>query len=546
MVACGFANGRRRGRARRAGPAWFHPPIEPSGPCAMPTRPRWAALRRPVIAGKSSRSDLIAAVLRFNRRWTQFLGSFNLGSDQYRDRAVQSLLRPREGVRHGFGSARGPPFQPRGAVLTRPMLLRGSSDACRSLLAGRVAGVRPLIDPVNPEKIVEKGSMSHLATESKTSFLGSPGRPLWVPSRSGRVPLLARRAAVVDDPARARRRKGWRLRGHLWRPPVRTGPDQGTVYIMLVPGESAGGAPVRARTGSGRSRSTRWTWTAGSRARPLRRLQRGRFPRPARPSSPARYIIQAVVRLNPDTHRIGDGEGNAYGPVCSAPSSTRKRARVLLTVDRIVAPGSSSRPTGSSWSSRDSPKLSDFYHRPIKHRAAVILPARMPWATASVPTVYIIPGFGGDHFMAPLCDRPRTRLRQRLDPGDPRPRLRHGPPRLRRQCDQRPAGKAWSRSSSRTSRRNFPALAEPRARLPERPLLRRLEQPVASGDLSRLLRRHLVDQPRPGRFPRLSADQLYAPGENMFNDRDGQARPIARMGEVRRCSSMTVSRGWTT
>ena len=43
-----------------------------------------------------------------------------------------------------------------------------------------------------------------------------------------------------------------------------------------------------------------------------------RIPRLARRTQPGRYAIQAVVRLNPDTHKIGDGEGNAYGPVVHA------------------------------------------------------------------------------------------------------------------------------------------------------------------------------------------------------------------------------------
>ena len=39
---------------------------------------------------------------------------------------------------------------------------------------------------------------------------------------------------------------------------------------------------------------------------------------------PGEYAVQAVVRLNPDTHQLGDGEGNAYGPVVRA----RARPRV--------------------------------------------------------------------------------------------------------------------------------------------------------------------------------------------------------------------------
>ena len=85
--------------------------------------------------------------------------------------------------------------------------------------------------------------------------------------------------------------------------------------------------------------------------------------------------------------------------------------------------------------------------RPIKHRAAVILPEGRP-GRRSVPALYIIPGFGGDHHMArPMLERPRLGLRQGPDPRRPRPRLRHRPPRLRRLGHQRPArARRWSRS----------------------------------------------------------------------------------------------------
>ena len=43
--------------------------------------------------------------------------------------------------------------------------------------------------------------------------------------------------------------------------------------------------------------------------------RRRRVPGPLSETKPGKYTIQAVFRVNPDTHRIGDGEGNAYGPV---------------------------------------------------------------------------------------------------------------------------------------------------------------------------------------------------------------------------------------
>ena len=55
---------------------------------------------------------------------------------------------------------------------------------------------------------------------------------------------------------------------------------------------------------------------------------------------------------------------------------------------------------------------------------------------------------------------------------------------------------------------------------------------MAPGDLSRRLRRHMVDQPDPVDFRDFQRINLYAAGENMFHDRAGKRRPIARMGVI--------------
>ena len=64
--------------------------------------------RQRIIAG-----DLVAAVLRFNRRWAAVSRTIEPRAGQHRHRPVQSLLRPRKRVRHGLGAARRPPFPTR-------------------------------------------------------------------------------------------------------------------------------------------------------------------------------------------------------------------------------------------------------------------------------------------------------------------------------------------------------------------------------------------------------------------------------------------------
>jgi hypothetical protein len=117
------------------------------------------------------------------------------------------------------------------------------------------------------------------------------------------------------------------------------------------------------------------------------------FPGPLDSLEPGEYAVQAVARLNPDTHSIGTGEGNAYGPVVHARIEPKETSTIRLEVDKLVPPRKFQETERIKLAELESPLLSAFYHRPIKHRAAVILPEERP--VGKLPTVYIIPGFGG-------------------------------------------------------------------------------------------------------------------------------------------------------
>jgi hypothetical protein len=61
--------------------AWrtvFTRPIEPLWPLAEAEPPRWAEFPAPIRRQRVVASNLIAAVLRFNRRWEQFVKQLNL------------------------------------------------------------------------------------------------------------------------------------------------------------------------------------------------------------------------------------------------------------------------------------------------------------------------------------------------------------------------------------------------------------------------------------------------------------------------------------
>ena len=217
-----------------------------------------------------------------------------------------------------------------------------------------------------------------------------------------------------------------------------------------------------------------------------------------------------MVRLNHDTHKIGDGDGNAYGPVVHAHLDPKEPITVALTIDHMVKPRKFATTDRIKLVELPSQKLSAFYHRPIKHRAAVILPAKIAEGDnkTKVPTLYIIPGFGGDHAMASrMADSPRFAfgkdfIRVVLDPD-----CGTGHHVFADSATNGPRGTALVEEFIPYIERTFPVIADARARL---------LNGHSSGGWSSLwlqvtypdiFRRHLVHQPRSGRFPRFPTNQ---------------------------------------
>ncbi|MFI5455595.1 MAG: alpha/beta hydrolase-fold protein [Isosphaerales bacterium] len=316
---------------------------------------------------------------------------------------------------------------------------------------------------------------------------------------------------------------------------VRTEPIKGRVYVMLASDQAA----REPRFGPNWFQTEPFyavnveSWKPGE---PLRIDSRSDgFPGPLDELEPGRYSIQAVVRLNPDTHKIGDGEGNAYGPVVHAALDPREGGTVALMIDQVVPPRTFESTERIKLVELASPKLSAFYHRPIKHRAAVILPNAIPIGDrqASRPVIYIIPGFGGDHHMASLfADNPRLAfgkefIRVVLDPD-----CGTGHHVFADSATNGPRGAALVEEFIPHIERTFPALAYPRARL---------LNGHSSGGWSSLWLQVTYPQffggtwstsPDPVDFRDFSRIDLYKPGENMYRDRDGKPRPIARRGTV--------------
>lgn len=254
------------------------------------------------------------------------------------------------------------------------------------------------------------------------------------------------------------------------------------------------------------------------------------FPGPLDTLEPGTYRAQAVVRLNPDTHALGDGEGNAFGPAATVEVGPEARGPARLTVDRVVPPRPFAETDRLKLVDLPSPLLSAFHKRPIRMRAAVVLPERLE-PGRKAPTLYIIPGFGGDHHMARMFSRggrgayARDMIRVVLDPD-----CGAGHHVFADSAFNGPRGRALVEELIPHIEETFPAVAEPGARL--------LNGHSSGGWSSLWLQVAYPDvfggtwstSPDPVTFADFQRINLYAPGENAFRDREGNRRPIARMG----------------
>ena len=255
------------------------------------------------------------------------------------------------------------------------------------------------------------------------------------------------------------------------------------------------------------------------------------FPGPLSTLPPGEYSAQAVIRLNPDTHGIGTGEGNAYGPVARIKIGPEETGPIKLTVDKLVPPRKFQETDRIKLAELESPLLSAFYQRPIKHRAAVILPEAKP--AGKLPTVYIIPGFGGDHHFAGIFASnarmafAKDLIRVILDPD-----CGTGHHVFADSATNGPRGKALVDEFIPYLEKTFPMVADPRARL--------LNGHSSGGWSSLWLQVTYPDvfggtwstSPDPVDFRDFQGINIYASNENMFRDREGKKRPIARMGSL--------------
>ena len=300
------------------------------------------------------------------------------------------------------------------------------------------------------------------------------------------------------------------------------GPISARVYVMLGP------SPTRAEPRNGPD----WFrpqpffavdakgWKPGE---PLRFDDAAAgFPGPLSTLAPGKYSAQAVIRLNPDTHSLGNGEGNAYGPIVAFTAGEA----VDLTVDKIVAAKPFAETATLKLVDIPSPILSAFHGRPIRHRAAVVLPVGESKPRAAL---YIIPGFGGDHTMAAgLARGGRMNYAKDLIRVVLNPDCGTGHHVFADSANNGPRGRALIEELIPHIEKTYNAIPEPRSRL--------LNGHSSGGWSSLWLQVTYPDyfggtwstSPDPVDFRDYQRINLYAKDENTFLDRQGQRRPLAR------------------
>ncbi|GAC1334637.1 MAG: alpha/beta hydrolase-fold protein [Isosphaeraceae bacterium] len=260
------------------------------------------------------------------------------------------------------------------------------------------------------------------------------------------------------------------------------------------------------------------------------------FPGPLSTLKAGKYRAQAVVRLNLDTHKIGDGPGNLFGAIATIEVEAGKPANFSLpVVDKVVVEPKFEETDTIKLIDIPSPILSKFYKRPIRQRAALIAPkgALEPGNAKKYPTLYIIPGFGGDHTMARFMANAGGRggfardfIGIVLDPD-----CYTGHHVFADSATNGPRGRALVEEMIPYIEKHYPAIADPRARL--------LNGHSSGGWSSLWLQVSHPDDfggtwstsPDPVDFRDFQRIDLYSPNQNMFHDRQGERRPLARMGE---------------
>jgi S-formylglutathione hydrolase FrmB len=257
------------------------------------------------------------------------------------------------------------------------------------------------------------------------------------------------------------------------------------------------------------------------------------FPKPLEQLELTGFNAQPVARFSPWEREVGSGPGNGFGSVAKVPEGD---ASVPLAIDRLVKARPYQETKWNKLIEVPSKRLSEFYGHDVSLRGTVILPASYyEQPDRRYPTIFTIPGFGGDHRVDPMHEPiPEQNaqgvefFRVMLDPSAP---LGHHV--FADSANNGPVGTAFVEEFLPEFDKQYRSIPEPSARF--------LTGHSSGGWSSLWLQISHPDDfggvwstsPDPVDFRDFQRIDIYRPGENMYVDQSGKPRPLARLdGEV--------------
>lgn len=239
--------------------------------------------------------------------------------------------------------------------------------------------------------------------------------------------------------------------------------------------------------------------------------------------------VQAVARFNPWERKIGTAPGNGFSNVGVVRA---EGTQPELVIDSIVPEKEFVESRWTKLMKVRSELLSDFYGHDVFQYASVKLPPSYESSPdRRYPTIFEIPGFGGDHhYHAAPGPHPESRddgvefLRVMLDPSCP---LGHHV--FADSANNGPRGQSLIEEFLPAFDRQFRSIAEPAARF---------VTGHSSGGWSSLWVQVTYPEhfggvwstaPDPVDFRDFQRIDLYQPGENMYWDASSKPRPLARV-----------------
>ncbi len=245
----------------------------------------------------------------------------------------------------------------------------------------------------------------------------------------------------------------------------------------------------------------------------------------------AGWKVQAVARFNSWERKVGDGAGNGFSPAVVVPSDP---GTIDLPITQLIPERQFPENKWCKLLRVRSKLLSEFHKRDVFLQAAVLLPASYhKQAERKYPVIFTIPGFGGTHFdgvrSEPISEQNEGGvefIRLMLDPSCP---LGHHV--FADSANNGPWGTALVKEFIPELDKAFRTDARPQGRF--------LTGHSSGGWSSLWLMVSHPDDfagtwstaPDPVTFEDFQYINMYAAGENMYADRAGQRRPIARRGQ---------------